>query len=251
MSLESVMDAKSLVFVLGSLLSVAAVVRFRPSECRLVAEAALPVGLMGFLIGVISMLATESNPSQIAPAVAIAILTLVYAGMVRLLFMDSLNQDLLEERSLVSKVVGTGGVIIVMIWAMTSVSPDGLRMFWYPQVAMVMTGVATLVFLIGRLVDARYANDWAKKIMGLGWLGFSMGIVAALPQLTTPTALGPALAFSFLSLLYSTVAVVLGLIWIPQPMATEGGSLSLGLSPMLPIAAAVLAVLTGLTLSLQ
>ena len=251
MSLESVMDAKSLVFVLGSLLSVAAVVRFRPSECRLVAEAALPVGLTGFLIGVISMLAAESNPSQIAPAVAIAILTLVYAGMVRLLFVDSLNQDLLEERSLVSKVVGTGGVIIMMIWAMTSVSPDGLAMFWYPQVAMVLTGVALLVFLIGRLVDAGYATDWAKKIVGLGWLGFSMGIVAALPQLSSPSALGPALAFSFLSLLYSTVAVIVGLIWIPQSMTSEEGSLALGLSAMMPIAVAVLAVLVGLTLSLQ
>ena len=251
MTLESVTDTKSLVFVVGSLLSVAAVVRFKPSECRLVAEAALPVGLAGFLIGVISMLAAESNPSQIAPAVAIAILTMVYAGIVRLLLMDSLNQDLLEERSLVSKVVGTGGVIIMMIWAMTSVSPDGVAMFWYPQVAMVMTGVALLVFLIGRLVDAGHAIGWAKKMIGLGWLGFFIGIVAALPQLSTPTALGPALAFSFLSLLYATVAVILGLIWIPRAMTSERGTLSLGLSAMMPIAVAVLAVLVGLTLSLQ
>ena len=100
MTPESVTDLKSLVFVVGSLLSVAAAVRFRPSGCRLVAEAALPVGLMGFLIGIISMLAAESNPIQIAPAVAIAILTLVYAGIVRLLFVDSLKQDLLEAPSL-------------------------------------------------------------------------------------------------------------------------------------------------------
>ena len=100
MTPESVTDLKSLVFVVGSLLSVAAAVRFKPSGCRLVAEAALPVGLMGFLIGVISMLAAESNPIQIAPAVAIAILTLVYAGIVRLLFVDSLKQDLLEAPSL-------------------------------------------------------------------------------------------------------------------------------------------------------
>ena len=251
MMLESVLDAASLVFVMGSLLSVAAVVRFRPSECRLVAEAALPVGLAGFLIGVISMLAAESNPSQIAPALAIAILTLVYAGIVRLLFVDSLNQNLLGARSVVGGAAGTGGVIIMMIWATTSVSPDGLATFWYPQVAMVMTGIALLIFLIGRLVDEGYATDWAKKILGLGWLGFSMGIVAALSQLSTPTALGPALAFSFLSLLYSTVAVILGLIWIPQAMTSEKGSLSLGLSQILPIAVAVLAVLAGLTVSLQ
>ena len=251
MTLESVLDAKSLFFVIASLLSVSAVVRFRPSECRLVAEAALPVGLAGFLIGVISMLSAESNPSQIAPAVAIAILTLVYAGIVRLLFVDSLNQNLLGARSVVGKAAATGGVIIMMIWATTSVSPDGLAMFWYPQVAMVMTGVALLVFLIGRLVDNSYASDWAKKILSLGWLGFSMGIVAALSQLSTPTTLGPALAFSFLSLLYSTVAVIAGLIWIPQAMTSEEGSLSLGLSQILPIAGAVLAVLVGLTVLLQ
>ena len=251
MTLESVIDAKSLAFVVGNLLSVAAVVRFKPYECRLVAEAALPVGLAGFLIGVISMLAAESNPGQIAPAVAIAILTLVYAGIVRLLFVDSLNQDLPETHSLLGKAAGTGGVVTMVIWAMTSVSPDGLAMFWYPQVAMVMTGVALLIFLIGRLVDAGYAAGWAKKILGLGWLGFSMGIAAGLPQLNTPTALGPALAFSFLSLLYTTVAVIVGLIWIPQAMTTEKGSLPLGFSAMMPIAVAVLAVLVGLTLSLQ
>ena len=251
MTLESDMDVKSLVFVMGSLLSVDAVVRFRPSECRLVAEAAMPVGLAGFLIGVISMLAAEYNPSQIAPALAIAILTLVYTGIVRLIFVDSLNQNLLGARSVMGKAAGTGGVIIVMIWAATSVSPDGLAMFWYPQVEMVMTGFALLVFLIGRLVDAGYATDWAKKILGLGWLGFSMGIVAALSQLSTTTALGPALAFSFLSLLYSTVVIIVGLIWIPQAMTSEKGSLSLGLSQILPIAVAVLAVLAGLTVSLQ
>ena len=251
MTAESVTDLKSLVFVVGSLLSVAAAVRFRLPECRLVAEAALPVGLAGFLIGVISMLAAEYNPSQIAPALAIAILTLVYTGIVRLIFVDSLNQNLLGARSVMGKAAGTGGVIIMMIWAATSVSPDGLAMFWYPKVAMVMTGVALLVFLIGRLVDDGYATDWAKKILGLGWLGFSMGIVAALSQLSTTTALGPALAFSFLSLLYSTVVIIVGLIWIPQAMTSEKGSLSLGLSQILPIAVAVLAVLAGLTVSLQ
>jgi len=249
--LESVLDAASLVFVMGSLLSVAAVVKFRPSEFRLVNEAALPVGLAGFLIGVISTLAAESNPKQIAPAVAIAILTLVYAGIVRLLFLDSLNQNLRGPRSVVGKAAGTGGVIIMLIWATTSVSPDGLAMYWYPEVAMVMTGVALLVFLIGRLLDEGYATDWAKKILGLGWLGFSLGIVAALSQLSTPTTLGPAIAFSFISLLYSTVAVILGLIWIPQAMTSEKGSLSLGLSQILPIAVAALAVLVVLTVSLQ
>ena len=56
----------------------------------------------------------------------------------------------------------------MLIWATTSGSPDGLAMFWYPQVDMVMTGVPLLVFLIGRLFDKGYAADSAKKILGLG-----------------------------------------------------------------------------------
>ena len=78
-----------------------------------------------------------------------------------------------------------------------------------------------------------------------------MGIVAALTQLSTPTAFGPALAFSFLSPLYSTVAVIVGLIWLPQAMTSKKGALSLGLGAMMPIAVAVLAVLVGLTSILQ
>ena len=78
-----------------------------------------------------------------------------------------------------------------------------------------------------------------------------MGIVAALSQPSTPTAFAPALAYSSLSLLYSTVAVILGFIWIPQAMTSERGSLSLRLDENLPIADAVLSALVGLTVSLQ
>ena len=57
---------------------------------------------------------------------------------------------------------------MMLTWATTSESPDGLAMFWYPQIDMVMTGVPLLVFLIGRLFDKGYATDSAKKILGLG-----------------------------------------------------------------------------------
>ena len=68
MSFEHLLDLASLTFVVGSLLSIAAVVRFRPDQFRLVADAALPVGLVGFLIGAVSMLAAVSDPDRIAPA---------------------------------------------------------------------------------------------------------------------------------------------------------------------------------------
>ena len=71
MSFGYLLDLASLTFIVGSLLSIAAVVRFRPNQFRLLADAALPIGLVGFLIGVVSMLAAVSDPDRIAPALAV------------------------------------------------------------------------------------------------------------------------------------------------------------------------------------
>ena len=111
MNFTNLLDPASLMFILGSLFSIAAVVRFQASQLSLVADAALPIGLVGFLVGVISMLAAESDPSRIAPALAIAILTVLYAGAIRLLLSDTLNQETSIEHPITGKVLGTLGFL--------------------------------------------------------------------------------------------------------------------------------------------
>ena len=108
-----------------------------------------------------------------------------------------------------------------------------------------------MIFIVGRLVESRHSSDWASKFVGLGWLGFSIGVVAALPDLDTPESIGPAIAFSFLSLLYVNIALVMGLIWAPHAIASQDGTLELGLGFATPMIMVVLAVLYGLTLILR
>ena len=110
MNLMNLLDLASLFFIVGSLFSIAAVVTFQPSQLRLVADAALPIGLIGFLIGVISMLAAEADSSRIAPALAIAVLTVLYAGTIRLLLADTLNQAAPTEHSMSRQSIGQSGL---------------------------------------------------------------------------------------------------------------------------------------------
>jgi hypothetical protein len=81
-------------------------------------------------------------------------------------------------------------------------------------------------------------------------LGFALGVVAGLPQLEKAEALGPAIAFSFTSLLYALIAVILGLLWSPSAMCAPNGSLSLGMGFAVAVTGAVLAVLATLVMVL-
>lgn len=89
MGFDSIVDAVSALYVFGSLIIAGILMRIRGDQLRLLWELSLPLGLIGFLVGVVSMLAAASDPAQIAPALAIAVLTVVYASAVRLLLTDT------------------------------------------------------------------------------------------------------------------------------------------------------------------
>lgn len=249
MSFGSLLDLASLTFIVGSLLSIAAVVRFRPNQFRLLADAALPIGLVGFLIGVVSMLAAVSDPDRIAPALAVAILTVLYSGAVRLVLSDTLNQPVETEHSMTGKALGTLGFLAMTMWAMVAVSAAGAIVFWEPRVALTLISLTAVILGVGRALNLQYLTGWANKLVGLAWLGFTAGIVAALPNLDTPASLGPALAFSILSLLYALIALILGLIWMPRAMTATDGSLALGLSLAAPFVVLVSLALAGLAIT--
>ena len=249
MSFEHLLDLASLTFIVGSLLSIAAVVRFRSNQFRLLADAALPVGLIGFLIGAVSMLAAEASPSRIAPALAVAILTVLYSGAIRLALIDTLNEAKITEHSMTGKVLGTLGFLAMTTWAMMAVSPAGAIVFWEPQVVLTLISVAAVMLGVGRALNLPNSGGWANKLVGLAWLGFTAGIVGALPNLDTPTSLGPAFAFSILSLLYALIALVLGLIWLPKAMPAANGTLPTGLGLAGPLVTLVSLMLAGLALT--
>lgn len=246
MAFDSLVDAASAVFVFGSLAVLALAMRLRIDGLRLIYEISLPVGLVGFLIGVISMLAAESDPGQIAPALAIAVLTIVYSGIVRILLIETESLALPTELSNAAKMLSSAGILAFMGWAMTWVTQGNVAVYWYPQVMLLLAGFALLVFLVSRAVSAHHQTGWAAKVMNIGWLGFSFGVVAGLRHLDSPQSMGPAIAFSFSSLLYALIAIVVGLIWAPSTMADRNGALTLGLGFAATVTVSVVAILAVL-----
>lgn len=251
MDFGSLIDAASAVFVFGGIATLSAVLRLRPNELRLPYEVSLPLGLVGFLIGVIGMLAAESNPAQIAPGTAIAILTVVYGGVVRLFLADTDSLTFAAEASSpAAKALGSGVILAVIVWAMFAVTKGDIGIYWYPQAALLMGGVAVLVFVVGRALGEHYQSSWADKVTTIGWLGFAAGVVAGLPQLENAQSLGPAIAFSFTCLLYALIAIILGLIWSPSAMCRPNGSLSLGPGFAAAVTVGVVTVLAALVMVL-
>ena len=251
MDLLALVDAASAVFVFGGLAALSLVMRLPADGLRLVYELSLPVGLIGFLIGVIGMLAAESNPSQIAPAIAIAILTVVYGAIVRLLLSETESFGFpTESASQLSKMSGSIAIAAMSLWAMFAVAKGNVSIYWYPQVALLLVGVAILVFLVGRALGQHYKSGWAAKLTTIGWIGFSCGVVGGLPQLENPELLGPAIAFSFTSLLYALIAIVFGLIWAPSAMSARDGVLQLGVGLAAATTVSAVAVLAILSVAL-
>jgi len=191
-----------------------------------------------------------SDPAQIAPALAIAVLTVVYASAVRLLLTDSQFVPLDFSLPLTAKVLGSAVFLIAISWAMNRAAQGNIWIYWHAQAVFLLSGVTLLVFLINRALGQNYATGWSAKLLAIGWLGFSIGVVEGLTHLDNPMLLGPAIAFGFLSLLYALVAIVLGLVWSPSKMTEQDGSLSLGLAPAGSIVASVMVVLGALVIVL-
>jgi hypothetical protein len=117
-------------------------------------------------------------------------------------------------------------------------------------VALLLVGVAILVFFVSRALGQHYKSGWAAKLTTIGWIGFSCGVVGGLPQLENPALLGPAIAFSFTSLLYALIAIVFGLIWAPSAMAARDGVLQLGVGVAAATTVSAVAVLAVLAVAL-
>ena len=166
-----------------------------------------------------------------------------------MVLLDTVNQAVIREHSMTGKVLGTMGFLAMMVWAMKSVSPSGTMVFWEPRVAVSLITVAALALGTSRVLNLPYSTGWAEKLIGLAWLGFTAGIVSALPNIDAPASLGPAIAFSILSLLYAMIALILGLIWMPWTMPAANGSLPTGLSLAAPFVILVALTLAGLAFS--
>ena len=210
---SGIVDLASLVFVVGSLASLALTASFSRASVTIVVDLAYPVGLLGSLLGWVAMLQNISDPKAIGPAMAISFLTVLYAALVHGLA-SGRTRDLSEiDSTFAKKLMGSLVFVGIVLWAMDSAA--GIGAFMDPG-AVVLFVLSILFFVIfDRVSGDTSKNGWGVRFLGIGLLGFFTGTIMMFANIDDPKAMGPAMALAYLSLTYALLLLCMGRIWFP------------------------------------
>ena len=100
-----------------------------------------------------------------------------------------------------------------MLWGMDAAA--GLGAFIDLQSAIsVLVGVL-LFLLFDKVLGNSFLNGWGQRLLGIGLIFFMAGSIGMLVNLNDPRAMGPAMAWAMLSLLYCLILMIIGRIWFP------------------------------------
>jgi len=210
---SGILDAASFVIVVGGLAGFALTASFSRASVTIVVDLAYPVGLLGTLIGLVSMLQNMSDPKAIGPAMAISFLPVLYAAVIHGLA-SGRSRDLSEiDSTFVKKLVGSLVFVGLVIWAMDSAAGIGAFLDLSTVVLVVLSILFFVIF--DRVSGDTSKNGWGVRFLGIGLLGFSIGFITMLANLDDLKAIGPAMAVAFLSLTYALFLLCIGRIWFP------------------------------------
>jgi len=211
---SGLIDASSFIFVLASLAGFALTSSFSKASLTIVADLAYPVGLLGSLLGWVIMLTNLSDPQAVGPALAISFLTVLYAAVIHGLA-SGRSRDLSGIGStLVKRLLGSFIFVGLGLWVMDS--GPGIGAF-IDLSAVVLFVLSVLFFVIfDRVSGDTSKNGWGVRFLGIGLLGFFIGIIMMFANIDNPKAIGPAVALAFLSLMYALFLLCMGRIWFPS-----------------------------------
>ena len=226
----SLLDLPSAIFVLVPVLGAFIASQFTQQGIKLANSIILQTGLVGTLIGLITMLGNMSDPGEIGPGLSIASLTILYALIASSVFTlaslktSSESPELRPSFSIIAIILW----IAITFWAVAFGS--GILAFInIPSLLFVALSIL-IIATFGKAnfksnhIDYRF-KDVPALIAGslrlcgeylpyAGLIGSSIGISSMIIDLGDSTAIAPALAFSFLTLCYTnwiSVAIKLGL----------------------------------------
>jgi hypothetical protein len=247
---SGVVDLASLVFVVGSLASLALTASFSRASVTIVVDLAYPVGLLGTLIGLVSMLQNISDPKAIGPAMAIALLTVFYAAVVHGLA-SGRTRDLSEiDSTFAKKLMGSLVFVGIVLWAMDSAAGIGAFMDLGAVVLFVLSILFFVIF--DRVSGDMYKNGWGVRFLGIGLLGVFIGSIGMLANIDDPKALGPAMALAYLSLTYALLLLCMGRIWFPSQTLDSEKSTNTGfLDLAFPVLIGVMITFALMIMSLE
>ena len=211
----------SIVIVASLTLSLAAAGGFNRYRINLITDLIHPLMIILVLMGLVHMLSDVADPTQIGPILSVTLApTLWGLVVVAVLTPFARTPDTLVN-PLKFKLLGT--VLLTVILASCVFMGPGVESIINLEAASLVIGGVIMFALIDRVSGAVRGTGWATRLLGIGAAGFTFGVLAALPYLMQPQGLGPAMAVSLLSLLYSLLLLCMARLWLPERMLDSSG----------------------------
>lgn len=241
-SLSPLFDAITVMIVLALVGSLAAAGGFSRHRIGLITDLVHPLMLALVLIGLVQMLSALNDPAAIGPALAVALAPVPWGLLIVAVLTPLSRHPEGAGDSVKFKALGSVLLTGVLCWCILMGSGPGVFLN-IPAVAVVAGGVF-IFLLLDRISGTAARTPWALRLLGIGAGGFAAGLIAGLPYIDKPAGLGPALALSLLSLLYSLVLLCFARVWLPAQVLDDAGKMPTGFTVL------VLPVLFGISLAL-
>ena len=219
MEITAIVNNESLIFMGLSAFSIFLSQNFGWRSIVLLDDLIIPIGIIGTLIGLVMMLGSEENLEAIPGGVFAALTPTLYALAIKGLISE--RQDFVELNSgLSSKLMGLMGLLSVIGYTMEISA--GVSAFLDLNAFIFVLSAIVLTAIINLIKEQPILAGLQKRLAGVGLLGLLIGITLMLPDFYNPKSLGPAVAFSYLSLMYAMLMLVILRILIPDQSWKDG-----------------------------
>ena len=213
------LDLASLQFTLLPIIAAMASVGVSIHGVNLVRHIITQVSVLGMLIGLVLMLGNMSDPDSLGPAFAVMLLVLLYGAIVYGLATALLNT---KPDSPVSSQPPYRRAIACAVFLVTLAGAIGNNLSAFVDAPSIIFLTLSLIILYAVLKASKSETIFealAHYLPYVGLIGFLIGVIGVLNNWSEPRAIGPALAFACITLLYSNIASVL--IKLAKPSVIE------------------------------
>ena len=212
-------DLISIIFIFVPIIAAMASLGISFNGVNLVRHIIAQVSVIGMLIGLVIMLGNASDPDSLGPAFAVMLLVLLYGTIVYGLASAILSA---KPDAPVSSHPPYRRAIACAVFLVTLAGAIGNNLSAFVDAPSIIFLTLSLIILYAILKASKSETIFealAHHLPYVGLIGFLMGVIGVLGNLSDPKAIGPALAFACLSLLYSNIASVL--IKLAKPSVIE------------------------------
>ncbi len=202
-------DLISIIFILVPIIAAMASLGISFNGVNLVRHIIAQVSVIGMLIGLVIMLGNASDPDSLGPAFAVMLLVLLYGAIVYGLATALLNTKPDSPVSSQPPYRRAIACAVFMLGLAVAIGNNPSAFVYAPSIIL-LTGSLTILYAILKATKSETISEaLAHQLPYVGLIGFLMGVIGMLGNMSDPRAIGPAMAFACITLLYSNIASVL------------------------------------------